>query len=111
MKNTSFLGWNRGKIMAEKPCSILLYENNDSINVNELKKQLEEGEEDVKIRTMKKIIVLCNQGEKLPGVLMHVIRFVMPLKNHTLKKLMLLFFEVIEKSQDGKLLPEMILVW
>jgi hypothetical protein len=36
----------------------------------------------------------------------------MPLKDHVLKKLVLLYLEVCDKTtRDGKLLPEMILVW
>ncbi len=44
-------------------------------------------------------------------MLMTVIRFVMPLQDHTIKKLLLIFWEVVPKySQDGKMLQEIILV-
>ena len=44
-------------------------------------------------------------------LLMTVIRFVMPIQDHTIKKLLLIFWEVVPKySQDGKMLHEMILV-
>lgn len=50
-------------------------------------------------------------GERLPGVLMTIIRFVLPLQDHTIKKLLLIFWEIVPKtSNDGKLLQEMILV-
>lgn len=50
-------------------------------------------------------------GEKLPGLLMTIIRFVLPLQNHTIKKLLLIYWEIVPKtSPDGKLLQEMILV-
>lgn len=50
-------------------------------------------------------------GERLPGLLMPIIRFVMPSHNHTIKKLLLLFWEIVPKTTpDGKLLQEMILV-
>lgn len=50
-------------------------------------------------------------GEKLPGLLMTIIRFVLPLQNHTIKKLLLIYWEIVPKvSGDGKLLHEMILV-
>lgn len=50
-------------------------------------------------------------GEKLPGLLMTIIRFVLPLQNHTIKKLLLIYWEIVPKvSADGKLLHEMILV-
>lgn len=50
-------------------------------------------------------------GERLPGVLMTIIRFVLPLQDHMIKKLLLIFWEIVPKtSPDGKLLQEMILV-
>lgn len=50
-------------------------------------------------------------GERLPGLLMTIIRFVMPSQNHTIKKLLLIFWEIVPKTTaDGKLLQEMILV-
>lgn len=42
---------------------------------------------------------------------MTIIRFVLPLQNHTIKKLLLIYWEIVPKvSADGKLLHEMILV-
>lgn len=50
-------------------------------------------------------------GEKLPGLLMTIIRFVLPLQDHTIKKLLLVFWEIVPKTTpDGRLLQEMILV-
>jgi coatomer subunit beta len=50
-------------------------------------------------------------GEKFPSLLMTIIRFVMPVADHTLKKLLLLFWEIVPKNTpDGKLMHEMILV-
>lgn len=50
-------------------------------------------------------------GERLPNLLMTIIRFVLPLQNHTIKKLLLIYWEIVPKvSADGKLLQEMILV-
>lgn len=71
----------------------------------------EKGEPNVKIDTLKKVIQLILNGEKLPGLLMTIIRFVMPVQNHTIKKLLLIYWEIVPKtSPDGKLLQEMILV-
>jgi coatomer subunit beta len=65
----------------------------------------------VKIDTLKKVIQLMLNGERLPGLLMTIIRFVLPLQNHTIKKLLLIYWEIVPKvSADGKLLQEMILV-
>ncbi|KAL0189117.1 hypothetical protein M9458_016216, partial [Cirrhinus mrigala] len=58
-----------------------------------------------------KVIIMILNGEKLPGLLMTIIRFVLPLQDHTIKKLLLVFWEIVPKTTpDGKLLQEMILV-
>ena len=47
----------------------------------------------------------------MPKLLMTVIRFCVPCDDHKIKKLLLFYWEVVEKTgPDGKLLPEMILV-
>lgn len=47
----------------------------------------------------------------MPSLLMVIIKFLMPLDDHTIKKLLLIFWEIVPKTgQDGKLLQEMILV-
>lgn len=72
---------------------------------------LEQGDENVQVETLKKVIKLLLNGERLPGLLMTIIRFVMPSQNHTIKKLLLIFWEIVPKTtSDGKLLQEMILV-
>ena len=83
-------------------------------DVAELKKNLETGSEEVKIDAMKNVLALLSTGNSAgaSSLLMTVIRFVMPnQKNKLLKKLVLLYFEMIPKvDADGKLLSEMILV-
>ena len=65
----------------------------------------------VKIEALKKVIQLILAGEKMPSLLMMVIKFLMPLQDHTIKKLLLIFWEIVPKTgPDGKLLHEMILV-
>ncbi|KXS20068.1 Coatomer, beta subunit [Gonapodya prolifera JEL478] len=67
--------------------------------------------DDQKIETMKKILAMMLNGESLPGVLMHIMRFVTPSKNKQLKKLLLVYWEIVPKTdQNGKLKQEMILV-
>ena len=71
------------------------------------------GEGDVRQKTvaLKKIIQLMLNGERFPGLLMPIIQYVMPSQDHTLKKLLLIFWEIVPKTTpDGKLLHEMILV-
>ena len=72
---------------------------------------LEHGDNRVKAEALKNIIRMVLNGERLPSLLMTIIRFVLPSNDHTLKKLLLIFWEIWPKtSGDGKLLHEMILV-
>ncbi|KAM9921013.1 hypothetical protein OXX59_006766 [Metschnikowia pulcherrima] len=79
--------------------------------VSELRSLLEKSKDDVKISTMKQIIVSVLNGDAMPELLMHIIRFVMPSKNKELKKLLYFYWEVCPKhDEDGKMRHEMILV-
>uniref|UniRef100_A0A336M8P6 Coatomer subunit beta n=1 Tax=Culicoides sonorensis TaxID=179676 RepID=A0A336M8P6_CULSO len=95
-----------------EPCyTILNIQDSEPYNELQIKQNLEKGEVNVKIDTLKRVIQLMLNGEKLPGLLMTIIRFVLPLQNHTIKKLLLIYWEIVPKtSPDGKLLQEMILV-
>ncbi|RDD39708.1 Coatomer subunit beta [Trichoplax sp. H2] len=98
---------------AELPCYTLLYSQNDSESPSELilRKELESNDTKAKIRALKKIINLILSGERLPNLLMVIMRFVMPSQDHKIKKLLLLYWEIVPKTTpDGKLLHEMILV-
>lgn len=91
----------------------LIYEPNTAskVSVNEYKNLLEKGKDDVKIDTMKKIIVTILNGDPLPDLLMHIIRFVMPSKSKELKRLLYHYWEVCPKlDSSGKMRHEMILV-
>ena len=71
----------------------------------------EKGDTRTKIDALKKVIQMILNGEKMSSLLMTVIRFVMPMHDHTIKKLLLVFWEVVPKYHpDGKLMQEMILV-
>ncbi|KAH0502858.1 Coatomer subunit beta [Microtus ochrogaster] len=71
----------------------------------------EKGDVKSKTEALKKVIIMILNGEKLPGLLMTIIRFVLPLQDHTIKKLLLVFWEIVPKTTpDGRLLHEMILV-
>lgn len=91
----------------------LIYEPNTAsrTTVNEFKSLLEKSKDDVKISTMKRIIVAILNGDPMPDLLMHIIRFVMPSRNKELKKLLYFYWEVCPKLDDhGKMRHEMILV-
>lgn len=71
----------------------------------------EKGDTKTKIEALKKTIHMIVSGERLPGLLMTIIRFVLPLQDHMIKKLLLIFWEIVPKTTpDGKLMQEMILV-
>ncbi|CAG8736593.1 15695_t:CDS:10, partial [Gigaspora margarita] len=99
--------------MATETCYTIIHQDDslDQPSLQELKTALEKGSEEAKIDTMKKILVTMLNGDPLPQILMHVIRFVMPSKNKTLKKLLHFYWEICPKTNpDGKLKQEMILV-
>lgn len=99
--------------IAEQPCYTLINVPTDSEPINELqlKLDLEKGDTKIKIEALKRTIHMILGGERLPGLLMTIIRFVLPLQDHAVKKLLLIFWEIVPKtSPDGKLLQEMILV-
>ncbi|XP_048480792.1 coatomer subunit beta isoform X4 [Plutella xylostella] len=97
----------------EQSCYTLINFPTDAEPYNELqlKIDLERGDIKKKIEALKKVIGIILSGEKIPGILMVIIRFVLPLQDHTIKKLLLIFWEIVPKTTpDGKLLQEMILV-
>ncbi|KAJ8917140.1 hypothetical protein NQ315_012632 [Exocentrus adspersus] len=101
-------------VTTEQPCYTIINLPTDSETYNEmqLKNDLEKGDVKVKIKALEKTIHMILAGERLPpGLLMIIIRYVLPLQDHLAKKLLLIFWEIVPKtSPDGKLLQEMILV-
>jgi coatomer subunit beta len=84
-----------------------------AFDLAEARRVLESGSEKAKIETMKEVLEAVANGEPAGPLVMHIIRFVMPnQKNKLLKKLVLLFFELVPKvDEEGRLLQEMILLW
>jgi coatomer subunit beta len=77
----------------------------------DLKTQLEKGTDETKVDTMRKILTIMLNGDPMPNLLMHIIRFVMPSKSKPLKKLLYFYYEICPKlDANGKLKQEMILV-
>lgn len=92
----------------------LVHQDNlaDLPSQQDLKNQLEKGTDESKQETMRRILTVMLNGDPMPGLLMHIIRFVMPSKNKALKKLLYLYYEICPKlDSNGKLKQEMILVW
>jgi len=98
----------------EQPCSLLVFDGLlGEFKTEELRASLEKGDTRDKIVTMKKIVVATANGKMkcTPQLLLAIIRFVMPEPDRTLKKLLLLFWETVDKIEPttGKLRPEFIL--
>uniref|UniRef100_A0A6U2DA96 Coatomer subunit beta n=1 Tax=Hemiselmis andersenii TaxID=464988 RepID=A0A6U2DA96_HEMAN len=96
----------------EKQCTYLIFDESVARSEPaELASGLEAADAKTKIATMKKIIILMLNGEQLGSLLMKVIQFIVPNDDKTLKKLLYLYLEAVEKrGPDGHLLPEMILI-
>lgn len=101
-------------VAVEQPTYTLVYDPNPNgvtYTVSDFQKALEKGSDTEKIATMKRILVTMLDGNPLPDLLMHIIRFVMPSKNKQLKKLLYFYWEIVPKlDREGKLKQEMILV-
>ncbi|KAJ5677165.1 uncharacterized protein N7477_002798 [Penicillium maclennaniae] len=83
----------------------------DNPTLQELKLQLEKGNDETKMETMRTIVTIMLNGDPMPQLLMHIIRFVMPSKSKSLKKLLYFYYEICPKhDSNGKLKQEMILV-
>ncbi|PVD27888.1 hypothetical protein C0Q70_10463 [Pomacea canaliculata] len=99
--------------LVDQPCYTLINVSSDAEPPTELqlRQDLEKADIKTKVDALKKVIQMILNGEKMPSLLMTIIRFVMPLQDHTIKKLLLVFWEVVPKYHpDGKLMQEMILV-
>ncbi|KAI0145593.1 Coatomer, beta subunit [Xylariaceae sp. FL1272] len=91
----------------------LVHQDNaaDVPSMSELRTQLEKGTDETKVDTMKRILTIMLNGDPMPQLLMHIIRFVMPSRSKHLKKLLYFYYEICPKHDaQGKLKQEMILV-
>lgn len=78
---------------------------------NEIKEALEGNDVPAKIDAMKNAIMLLLNGETLPQLFITIVRYVLPSEDHTVQKLLLLYLEIIDKTDGkGRVLPEMILI-
>ena len=66
--------------MSELPCYTILSLPTDleAPNEQQLKSDLEKGDTKTKIAALKKVLHLILNGDKIPGLLMTIIRFVLP---------------------------------
>ncbi|KAF9447848.1 coatomer protein [Macrolepiota fuliginosa MF-IS2] len=97
---------------SDPSCYTVVFENSaESPSTQELRSSLEKGSDEVKIDTLRKIIISTINGNPQPTLMMPVIQYVMPSRNKQLKKLLHVYWEVCPKyDESGKLKQEMILV-
>uniref|UniRef100_A0A0C9QQH4 Coatomer subunit beta n=1 Tax=Wollemia nobilis TaxID=56998 RepID=A0A0C9QQH4_9CONI len=96
----------------EKSCSLLIhFDKGTPAMANEIKESLEGSDVARKIEALKKAIMLLLNGDTLPHLFITIVRYVLPSEDHTIQKLLLLYLEIIDKTDaKGKVLPEMILI-
>ncbi|GAB4849957.1 hypothetical protein Ancab_029257 [Ancistrocladus abbreviatus] len=96
----------------EKTCTLVVYfDKGTPALANEIKEALEGNDVQAKVDAMKKAVMLLLNGETIPQLFITIVRYVLPSEDHTIQKLLLLYLEIIEKTDArGKVLPEMILI-
>ncbi|GMY32197.1 coatomer subunit beta-2 [Fagus crenata] len=96
----------------EKSCTLLVhFDKGTPAIANEIKEALEGSDVPAKIDAMKKAVMLLLNGETLPHLFITIVRYVLPSEDHTIQKLLLLYLEIIDKTDSkGRVLPEMILI-
>ena len=96
----------------DKNCTFLVGANKQGTpSQDDICKDLESGEMPVKQRGLKSAISALLANDHMPRILMTVIRFCITCEDHQIKKLLMLYWEIVPKyGADGKLVTEMILV-
>lgn len=78
---------------------------------SELRGILQKADDDVKLQTLRRIIVSSLNGQTQPTLLMPIIQYVLPSKSKQIKKMLHFYWEVCPKyDEKGELKQEMILV-
>jgi len=97
---------------SEKHCTILVFhEKGVPATSDDLAKRLESKKDSVKAEALEELILLMINGESYPKLLMTVIRFVVTSSCHAVKKLLMIYWEIVDKcKENGDLKEEMILV-
>jgi len=96
----------------EKHCTVLIfYDKGVPPTSDELAKRLESKKDDVKAGALQDLVLLMINGESYPKLLMTIIKYVVASSDHRVKKLLMLYWEIVDKcKENGDLKEEMILV-
>jgi hypothetical protein len=77
-------------LAVERSCSMIV--NIDSqASASEIKSALEGNDDQLKAEMLKKAIAMGLAGEQIQGLLICVIRYVLPSEDHTMQRLLLLY--------------------
>lgn len=95
-----------------KACHLIIeYDVSNPPNPPDLQKLLEKGTLEQKIDAMKTLILMILQDENFPRMIMTVVQHIMRVESHEVKKLLLLYWEIIEKTKpDGTIKDEMVML-
>eukprot|EP00484_Ammonia_sp_Unknown_P017518 CAMPEP_0197040008 /NCGR_PEP_ID=MMETSP1384-20130603/16759_1 /TAXON_ID=29189 /ORGANISM="Ammonia sp." /LENGTH=1091 /DNA_ID=CAMNT_0042470691 /DNA_START=39 /DNA_END=3314 /DNA_ORIENTATION=- len=100
--------------IVDRRCPLLLcpLDSESTPKMEDLSSTLERGSEEEKIGALKKIIHCMISGINMNRLTMQIIKFCLRSKSHEIKKLLQIYWEVLDKKDlnSGKLKPEMILV-
>eukprot|EP01068_Selenidium_serpulae_P020555 Selendium_serpulae@DN8670_c0_g1_i1.p2 len=97
----------------DKNCTILIRgDGSPPPALSDIQKQLQSHDDTSKARALEFVILAMVDGDQsFSRLLMTVIRYVVPCTNHRVKKLLQIYFEIVDKcNPDGSLKEEMILV-
>jgi len=96
----------------EKYCTLLIFHDKGvPPTSDEIARKLEDKRDSVKAAALEELVLLMINGENYPKLLMTVIRFCVTSNDHRVKKMMMLFWECVDKNNEkGELREEMILV-
>jgi coatomer subunit beta len=96
----------------EKHCTILInFDKGVPPTAEEIQKKLEHKKDSQKAEALEELVLLMINGESYPKLLMSIIRFVVTSNDHRVKKLLMIYWEVVDKcKENGDLKEEMILV-
>ncbi|KAG0152330.1 hypothetical protein CROQUDRAFT_649710 [Cronartium quercuum f. sp. fusiforme G11] len=97
---------------SNQACYTLVHDDaQDQYGPQDLRAALEKGTDELKLETLRRIIVSTLNGNAQPTLLMPIIQFVLPSRNKQIKKMLHFYWEVCPKYDEaGKLKQEMILV-
>ncbi|CAG9315869.1 unnamed protein product [Blepharisma stoltei] len=95
-----------------KPCYLIIdYEVLAPPTSQEISKILQQGTEEEKIDAMKTLILMILQDDHYPRMIMTIVQHAMRAESKDMKKLLLLYWEAIEKTNhDGTIKDEMVML-